>query len=110
MSELPLDAAGRRPAFFDEPGVDQLVSMVLELATELWVIRERVYAIEDVATRQGLDLSAMERWTPDTAQQAELAQMRARILENMFRTLRQEHRPVSRSEPAPGGPAATDPT
>jgi hypothetical protein len=98
MSEIPLDASGRRPAFFDEPGVDQLVTMVLELATELWVVRERLYAIEDVAGRRGLDLRQdVERWKPDAAQQAELAGMRARMLENMFRTLGQEHRPVARA-------------
>jgi len=66
MTQLPLDATGHRPAFFDPDGVDQLVSMVVELATELWVVRERVYALEAVAEEMNLPLRrAIENFKPN---------------------------------------------
>ena len=66
MTELPMDASGRRPAFFGQDGVDQLASMVLELATELWTVKERLYAVESAAEGlMGLPLrKAVEAWQP----------------------------------------------
>jgi hypothetical protein len=92
---LPVDAAGRRPAFFSPDGVDQILTMVLELATELWVLRERVFVIEAVAAEHGLPLkSAVESYALSEAQRAELAGMRAEMMNQLFRTLHQDHRPV----------------
>jgi hypothetical protein len=93
MPSLPLDASSRRHAFFSEDGVDQLVSMVLELATELWVVRERLYALEAVADQRGLR-AAIESYRPNEQEQAELAAMRARMLSELFRTLGRDHRPA----------------
>jgi hypothetical protein len=92
---LPLDAAGRRPAFFSEDGVDQILTMVLELATELWVLRERVYVIEAAAAEHGLPLKpAVETYTLSPEQRAELAGMRATMMDQLFRTLNRDSRPV----------------
>jgi hypothetical protein len=92
---LPVDAAGRRPAFFAQDGVDQILTMVLELATELWVLRERVFVIEAVAAEHGLPLTtAVEGYALSEAQRAELAGMRAEMMNELFRTLNQDHRPV----------------
>jgi hypothetical protein len=92
---LPVDAAGRRPAFFAQDGVDQLLTMVLELATELWVLRERVFVIEAVAADNGLPLtSGVETYTLSAEQRAELARMRSAMMDQLFRTLNQDNRPV----------------
>jgi hypothetical protein len=92
---LPVDAAGRRPAFFAQDGVDQILTMVLELATELWVLRERVFVIEAVAAEHGLPLkTAVESYALSEAQRAELAGMRSEMMNQLFRTLNQDHRPV----------------
>jgi hypothetical protein len=92
---LPLEAAGRRPAFFSPDGVDQILTMVLELATELWVLRERVFVIEAVAADHGLPLKAgVEAYNLSAEQRAELARMRSAMMDQLFRTLNQDHRPV----------------
>jgi hypothetical protein len=79
---------GKRPEFFPDRGVDQLFSLVLELATELWVLRERVYAIEDVAGKHGLPLrDALESWKPTAGQTDELARLRHEMLQQLFRTI-----------------------
>lgn len=51
-------ARGKRPGFYDTPGVDQLFSMVMVLASELTVMRDRMDAQERVALQQGVDLAA----------------------------------------------------
>jgi hypothetical protein len=92
---LPVDAEGRRPAFFSGDGVDQLVTMVLELATELWVLRERVFVIEAVADRHGLPLKAeVEAYVFSDAERAALEAMRGTMMRQLFRTLNRDHRPV----------------
>jgi hypothetical protein len=97
-AKLPVDASGRRPAFFAHDGVDQLVTMVLELATELWVVRERVFVIEAVAAQKGLPLKdAVEAYKPSESERAELERMRGTMMNQLFRTLNQDHRPVDQS-------------
>jgi hypothetical protein len=85
---LPLDAAGDRQTFFKDGGVDQLLSMVLELAAELWVVRERVYRLEAAGAVGGVPLRELaESLDLDADQQAELAAMRETFLRGMFRSL-----------------------
>jgi hypothetical protein len=95
LPPLPLDAAGRRPAFFSQDGVDQLLTMVLELATELWVLRERVFVIEAAAADHGLPLkTAVETYALSAEQSAELARIRGAMMDQLFRSLHQDNRPV----------------
>lgn len=83
----------KRQAFFESDAVDQLVSMVLELASEQWVMRERLYVLERAADRLGLKLrEAVEAYRFDESERAELAQMRKTMIENLMRTVNREHR------------------
>lgn len=52
--ELPQSAKSKRPAFFDDPAVDSLLSMVIELSAEVWTLKERLAAIEDLAQKKAL--------------------------------------------------------
>lgn len=52
------DARGKRPQFYDTPGMDQMMSMVMVLANEISVLRDRMDASERVAAKNGLDLAA----------------------------------------------------
>lgn len=51
------DAKGKRPQFYDTPGVDQAMSMIMVLANELSVLRDRLDSAERVAKAGGLDLA-----------------------------------------------------
>ena len=82
-----------RQAFFESEAVDQMLSMVLELATEHWVLRERLFLIERAADKLGLGLgAAVEAYRPDEAEQAKLAEMRKSMIDNLMRTVNREHR------------------
>lgn len=99
----PLDARGRRQSFFESESIDRLVTMVLEMAAEHWVLRQRVYVLERAAGELGLNLrEAIEAYRLTAAEEDELADMRRQMLEHLMRTVRREHRPAPR---APGRPA-----
>lgn len=51
-------ARGARPQLYAEPGLDQAMSMILVLASELSVIRDRIDAMERVAKNHGIDFAA----------------------------------------------------
>jgi hypothetical protein len=83
----------KRQAFFESDAVDQLMSMVLELAAEHWVLRERVFAIERAAKRLGLELTAaIEGYEFTEAEKAALGAMRKTMIENLMRTVNRQHR------------------
>lgn len=92
MSAPPLDASAPRQRFFESDALDRLVTMVLELATELWTTRERLYVLEQEAERLGLPLrTAVEAHRITPAEQTELAAMRRRMLDNILRTVGRGH-------------------
>lgn len=51
-------ARGKRPQFYDTPGLDQAMSMIMVLASELNVMRDRLDSAERVAKGHGIDLAA----------------------------------------------------
>lgn len=87
-SRIPLAHRGKRPRFFDAAGSDELLSMVLELTAELWVLRKRVYLLEKVAGRAGLPLTAgIEGYELGADEVAELDRRRRELLATVLRSL-----------------------
>ncbi len=83
-----MQSDGKRPRFFPESGADEMVSMMLELMSEVWVLRERMYALEQVAADRGIELTAgIEAWQPDAQQAEQLAEARATFIANVTRSL-----------------------
>lgn len=59
-------AKGRRPAFFDEPAVDRLMSLSLALMAELSAVRERLDTVERLLDGQGtISKTDIENYLPD---------------------------------------------
>lgn len=82
----PLDKS--RPGFFEDPGIDQLFTMVLELAAEVSALRDRFYVAEKVAAQRGFALNEqIERWSPSPQEREAMATMRDDLLKRMFRTI-----------------------
>jgi hypothetical protein len=103
MAQLPMTAAGERQRFFSAQGVDELVSMVLELSTELWVVRQRQFALERVLDGRLPDLVAeVESYKPSPQDQAVLEAMRAKMVGDIFRALESQGAasPVQAADPA----------
>lgn len=73
-AETPLDwialsaskAKGKRPAYFDDPATDRLLSITMALAAELWVTRERLDTLERLLEARGGPARAdIEAYRPD---------------------------------------------
>jgi hypothetical protein len=84
-------AKGRRPWFFKNPEMDQFVAMLMAVATEVSVLRERIDTIERVAAARGLfSGDDIEKYRPPEEVQAWRDEWRARYLDRIFRILEEE--------------------
>lgn len=86
--ELPLDAKGKRPAFFDDPAIDCVMTALLETLAENWTLKDRLLALEKVLVQNGtLKPDAVESviWSPEEAAEHEAS--RQRLFKDAFRAL-----------------------
>lgn len=68
---LPRTTKGKRPGFFEDPATDQMMTFVLELATELAVVRERLDTVECLLDRQGnVTRDDIESYEPSPEEEA----------------------------------------
>ena len=94
MSEIPMDTTGKRPQFFPESGADASVSMMLELMSEVWVMRERMYALEQVIEDSGVSVKdKLQAWQPSEAQAGELDEQRKNFIQSVLRSLEANETP-----------------
>ena len=94
MSQIPMDSKGKRPRFFPSAGADESVSMMLELMSEVWVLRERQYALESVIEESGISVAErLESWRPSEEQASDLDNQRERFIQTVLRSLEANHVP-----------------
>jgi hypothetical protein len=85
---IPLGHRGKRPRFFPTSGTDELMSMVLELTAELWVIKKRLYLLERVAGQAGVPLTPqIEGYELSADEVTELDQRRRELISTVLRSL-----------------------
>jgi hypothetical protein len=83
------DESGR-PRFFADPAVDRLVSVVLQLTSEVWVLAERLENLEHLAQRKGyLTLDEIKNYTPDATEAASRDVERDRFVQTVLGPLRE---------------------
>lgn len=94
MSEQPKlkrKAKGERPYFFDDPSVDKLLAMLMGLAGEVSVLRDRVDTIERLAEQNGLFARLdIENFQLDDAALEERAARREMFLGEITRIIQAE--------------------
>ena len=87
---LPEQFKGKRPQFFDDPAIDALLSMFLELSQETWVLRERMASLEAFLEHKGAASRAeFEAFALDPADQSNLAEQRQAFVSRLLRVLDQ---------------------
>ena len=88
MARIPLKARGRGNRFFEADGIDELLSMVLQLTAEMSTIRERQFVTERVLERHGIDIGTeVEAYHLSTEETQRLAADRERLIGTVLRTL-----------------------
>lgn len=89
--QLPRHTRGKRPHFFEDPAVDQLMSVVVAMAGELSVLYDRVDAMQRVMDEKGsLTREELENYQPDETAAAERQARRDTYLQRIFRIVRRE--------------------
>ncbi len=91
MSKSPTKSKAVRPHFFDDPNTDRLLTMVMNLAAEVAVLRERLDTHEQVASAKQLfspdDIEAFE--PNDDVMNAREA-WRERFLDRLLKVMSEE--------------------
>lgn len=100
--EIPRQARGRRNQYFDADGVDEIISMVLELTAEVSALRERQYLLERVLEGNGIDAAdGIEHFQLSARDDERLADDRDRLIRTVMRNLQAR-------DPAAGPTSADD--
>ena len=96
MTQISMNPRSRRPSFFNESAVDQIVTMMLEMMTELWVVKQRVFTLEKVLGEAGIPATGkIETCELSEEEVAELEAARRKFVETIMRSL--EHDFVDRA-------------
>ncbi len=83
------DGAGR-PRFFSDPTIDRLVSVILQLTSEVWVLAERLETIEQLAQAKGqLTYSQIKNYKPDPEEVRQRNSDRDRFVQSVLGPLRE---------------------
>ena len=97
------DAKGKRPQFYEAAGMDQAMSMIMVLANEISVIRDRLDSAERVAKAHGIDLAAgIEALDLDQQALEERELRRQDFLQRMFYLMRKEANEAAQGESSEG--------
>jgi hypothetical protein len=84
-------AKGARPYFFDDPSVDKVLAIVMALAGEVSVLRDRLDTVVRLVERKGvLSADDLETFLPDAPLRAERDAWRDEFLNRILRIVRVE--------------------
>ena len=96
---VPQTAKGYRPTFFDDPANDRIISMMMSMITEMWVMRERLDTVEALAEQKGLFLEEeLERFEPDPERAEARERMRQELLDRIFYIFQEEAEDAARGD------------
>ena len=90
---------GKKHRFFDAQGVDELVSICMALAQELWVVKERQLALEQAASRKGIQLAQDASAELSAEQLAALEAERSAFIDRIFFVLREQAESLNGEQP-----------
>jgi len=97
MSEMPMRHRGKQPRFFPTAGMDEMMTMMLELSAEIWIVKKRQYVLERVAGDQGIDLSAgIEAYALSEQEEQELEAVREQMITRIMRATEGQFAPTQR--------------
>jgi hypothetical protein len=86
------DESGR-PRFFSDGAVDRLVSVILQLTSEVWVLAERLENIEQLAQQKGhLTHEEIKNYTPGPEESRARDSERDRFVQSVLGPLREIRR------------------
>jgi len=95
-------AKGKKPTFFVDPQVDKLMAIVMALAGEVSVLRERLDTVERLVENKGLlTRHEIEAYRPTEQAAEEREQWRSQYIARVLRVVHEELEAVERGETTP---------
>ena len=83
---FPRHTKGKRPQFFDHSDIDQMMTFIIELTTEVSVLGERLNTIEHLLDTKGtISRQDIESFVPSAETESERMRARQAIIERVFR-------------------------
>lgn len=83
---------GRNPHFFNDPNIDRLLTMVMELASEVSVMRDRLDTHERLAATKGVYTEDdIENFRPNEDEASAREEWRSRFLDRILNALYTEY-------------------
>jgi hypothetical protein len=92
-------AKGKKPVFFNDPQIDKMVGIVMALAGEVSVLRERLDTIERLIEQKGLfSRQEIETYRPDPRAMEERERWRAEYIARILRVVHEELDAIEQGE------------
>jgi hypothetical protein len=83
---LPRVAKGKRPQFFDDPAIDQMMTFIIELSAEVSVVYDRLDTVERLLDAKGtVSRADIEAYRAPETVEAERMARRDAYLKRVFR-------------------------
>lgn len=99
MTKLQRKAKGERPAFFQDPNVDKVIAMVMGLAGEVSVMRDRMDTMERLLEKEaGIKRSAIDSYKPSAKVMSERAAWREQFLSEVLRIVEIENEALTNGD------------
>jgi hypothetical protein len=90
---------GKRPYFLEERDTERLMTIVMAMAQEVAVMRERMDTIERLLERsETISRADIEKFKPTKAQAQERGAWTQEFLARILRTLQQEHEALNATD------------
>lgn len=85
MNTPSIPAKSPEPAFFDNPVIDNLITVTLELGAELWVQKERMRVVETLLAQRGVVTAELiEQYAPSADEAARVREAREAFVQRLF--------------------------
>jgi len=107
---LPRVSKGKRPQFFNDPAIDQMMTFIIELSAEVSVLYDRVDTVERLLESKGtVSRADIENYRAPEAVEAERANRRDGYLKRVFRMHPPQPVKISASKPTAAPAPKTKP-
>lgn len=93
-------AKGKRPAYFDDPAIDRILSILMSVASEVSVLRERLDTIERLLEQKGsISRADIESFEPDREAAFERGAATRAYIARIMRGVQQDLEALQADEP-----------
>ena len=94
-------AKGKRPSYFEDPAIDRTLSIVMAIAGEMAVLRERMDTIERLLDTKGaISRADIEAYVPDRAAGAERGLFHKEYIARILRGVQQDMEALAEKGPS----------